>query len=66
MLARQIHFGNWSFPFDRRRLASISIVVATTTLVVIVLHLLSFDPLRKAQLYVRDFLASPAGKLRSI
>jgi adenylate cyclase len=44
-------------PFNRRRLASISIVVATTTLVVIVLHLLYFDPLRKAELYVRDFLA---------
>ena len=44
-------------PFDRRRLASISIVVATTTLVVMLLHLLYFDPLRKAELYVRDFLA---------
>ena len=43
--------------FDRQRLASISIVVATTTLVVIVLYLLYFDPLRKAEYYSRDFLA---------
>jgi adenylate cyclase len=42
---------------DRRRLASISIVVATTTLVVTVLHLLYFDPLQKAEFYWRDFLA---------
>jgi adenylate cyclase len=42
---------------DRRRLASISIVVAVTTLVVAILHLLRFDPLVKAEYYWRDFLA---------
>jgi adenylate cyclase len=39
---------------DRRRLTSISIVVATTTLVVLLLHSLYFDPLRKAEMYTRD------------
>jgi adenylate cyclase len=42
---------------DRRRIASISIVVAVTTLLVSILHLLHFDPLQKAEYYWRDFLA---------
>ncbi|MFN2476369.1 MAG: CHASE2 domain-containing protein, partial [Chthoniobacterales bacterium] len=42
---------------DRRRLKSIAVVVATTTLAVTLLHLFYFDPLRKAEFYVRDFLA---------
>jgi adenylate cyclase len=42
---------------DRRRIASISIVIAVTTLLVSVLHLLHFDPLQKAEYYWRDFLA---------
>ena len=44
-------------PFDRRRLRSIALVVAATTLLVAVLHLFYFDPLRKAEYYTRDFLA---------
>src|SRR4051794_9788095 len=44
-------------PTDRRRLASIFTVVAVTTAVVMILHGLYFDPLRKAELYWRDFLA---------
>lgn len=43
--------------FDRRRLQSITIVVGATTLLVALLHLFYFDPLRKAEYYSRDFLA---------
>ena len=47
----------WRMFSDRRRLASISIVVAAITLLVTILHLLNFDPLQKAEFYWRDFLA---------
>ena len=41
-------------PFNRRRLASTGIVVATTAAVVAALYWLYFDPMRKAESYSRD------------
>ena len=41
-------------PINRRRLASIGIVVAATAAVVAALYWLYFDPLRKAESYSRD------------
>ncbi|MDQ6626670.1 MAG: adenylate/guanylate cyclase domain-containing protein [Verrucomicrobiota bacterium] len=42
---------------DRRRLKSIALIVGITTAVIMLLHLFYFDPLRKAEYYVRDLLA---------